>query len=306
MHLVKPELNVVPNKLANFIRDSELTQWFSVPSVLSYLAKFDLVNQGDFSALKRVLWCGETLPTPTLIYWMKKLPHLTFTNLYGPTEATIASSHYTVPECPSDDLAPIPIGRACGGEELLVLDGHLQPVAENELGDLYIRGVGLSPGYWKDEQKTGAAFVSNPADPGDRLYKTGDLARLGSDGLLYFLGRSDTQVKIRGHRVELGEIEAALHSLDLFHDSAIVVIPDDAFGSMKLCCAYIAHHPPRPSATRGKQKLATLLPSYMIPALWHEWKSFPRTSNGKLDREQLKLQFEALATESAAAVRHSV
>ncbi|HEX6804175.1 MAG TPA: amino acid adenylation domain-containing protein [Terriglobales bacterium] len=305
LHLVKPELNVIPNKLAGFIRDSQLTQWFSVPSVLSYVAKFDVLNNDDFPALKRVLWCGETLPTPTLIYWMKKLPHVTFTNLYGPTEATIASSYYTVRECPRDELAPIPIGEPCGGEELLVLDEHLQPARENEPGDLYIRGAGLSPGYWRDEQKTRAAFVPNPADAADRLYKTGDLARRGPDGLFYYLGRADTQVKVRGYRVELGEIEAALHSLHLFHDSAIVAVCDDAFGSVKLCCAYVAHPEAPLAPTAAKQRLATLLPSYMIPALWHEWKAFPRTSNGKLDRKQLKLHFEALAAESAAAARQS-
>ena len=91
------------NRLAAFIRTSELTQWFSVPSVLTYMAKFDAVAQGDFPALERLLWCGETLPTPILAHWMRRLPHVQFTNLYGPTEATIASSYYTVEGCPSDE-----------------------------------------------------------------------------------------------------------------------------------------------------------------------------------------------------------
>ena len=160
LHLVPPELSLLPNKLADFIRDSELTQWFSVPSVLNYMAKFDVVRQNDFPALRRLLWCGEVFPTPALSYWMKRLPRVSFTNLYGPTEATIASSYYKVPNCPADNTQAIPIGTACDGEELLVLDGSLRPVPQGEVGDLYIGGVGLSPGYWRDPAKTAAAFVA--------------------------------------------------------------------------------------------------------------------------------------------------
>src|SRR5438552_15187633 len=108
LHLVPPEINLLPNALAEFIRRAELTQWFSVPSLLSYMAKFDVVQFNDFPALRRLLWCGEVFPTPALRYWMARLPHATFTNLYGPTETTIASSYYTVPTCPEDDGVAIP------------------------------------------------------------------------------------------------------------------------------------------------------------------------------------------------------
>ena len=118
LHLVSPTLNLLPHKMADFIRVSELTQWFSVPSILSYMAKFDVVSFNDFPTLKRVLWCGEVFPTPPLIYWMKRLPKVSFTNLYGPTEATIASSYYTVPKCPEDERAAIPIGAAMRGRRI--------------------------------------------------------------------------------------------------------------------------------------------------------------------------------------------
>ena len=143
LHLVPPDL-VLPNKLAEFIRGSRLTQWFSVPSALGYMAKFDVAGFGDFPSLKRMLWCGEVLPTPVLIHWMERLPHVTFTNLYGPTETTIVSSYYTVPACPEDPQQPIPIGVACDGEELLLLDESRNPLPPGETGDLYIGGVGLA------------------------------------------------------------------------------------------------------------------------------------------------------------------
>ncbi|HVW07407.1 MAG TPA: AMP-binding protein, partial [Bryobacteraceae bacterium] len=132
LHLAPPELNLLPNRLADFIRDSNLTQWFSVPSILTHMAKSDVVRQNDFPSLKRLLWCGEKFPTPGLIYWMKRLPDTGFYNLYGPTEATIASSFYKVPECPWDETAETPIGEPCAGERLLVLNDRMQPVAAEE------------------------------------------------------------------------------------------------------------------------------------------------------------------------------
>ena len=156
---------MLPHRLADFIRDSQLTQWFSVPSILHHMAKFDSVRRNDFPALKRLLWCGEKFPTPALMYWMRRLPHATFVNLYGPTEATIASSYYRVPRCPEDDTTEIPIGDACEGEKLLVLDEQLRQVAPGEIGDLYIGGVGLSPGYWRDPDKTSQAFRPDPYRP---------------------------------------------------------------------------------------------------------------------------------------------
>src|SRR5207245_10772789 len=220
-------------------------QCFSVPSVLTYLAKFDVVRVDDFPSLKRLVWCGEVFSTPALIHWMRRLPHVTFTNLYGPTEATIASSYYPVARCPEDERAPVPIGRACDGEELLVLDEGLRPVRPGEAGELHIAGVGLSPGYWGDPEKTRAAFPRRPgsADPGDRLYKTGDAAKIGADGLVYFLGRADSQIKSRGYRIELGEIETALNAMDFIQECAVVAIPTDGFEGTVICCAYV----PRPA-----------------------------------------------------------
>ena len=111
LHLVRRNKASLPHKLADFIRSSRLTQWFSVPSALTYMAKSDVVRQDDFPHLRRLLWCGEAIPTPTSMYWMKRVPHCEFTNLYGPTEATIASSYYTVRECPATELATYPSER---------------------------------------------------------------------------------------------------------------------------------------------------------------------------------------------------
>jgi amino acid adenylation domain-containing protein len=300
LHLVPPELNLLPHKLAELIRSAELTQWFSVPSVLNYMAKFDVVRDGDFPSLRRVLWCGEVFPTPPLMYWMQRLPHVTFTNLYGPTEATIASSYYTVPSCPVSEDEVIPIGQACGGEELLVLDEALAPVPPGEVGDLYIRGAGLSTGYWRDPVKTRAAFLPYPGstDPEDRIYRTGDLATLGPDGLVRFLGRADSQIKTRGYRVELGEIEAALHALGTLRECAVVGVPSQDFDGVAICCAFAPAVGAAVTPTGLRESLARALPSYMLPSRWLAFAELPKTSNGKIDRRKLK---ELFAPETVAA-----
>ncbi|HVV46436.1 MAG TPA: amino acid adenylation domain-containing protein [Bryobacteraceae bacterium] len=297
LHLVPPELNLLPSRLAGFIRDSNLTQWFSVPSILTHMAKSDAVRQNDFPALKRLLWCGEKFPTPGLIYWMKRLPGVGFFNLYGPTEATIASSFYKVPACPSDETAETPIGEPCAGERLLVLDEKLRPVAPEEPGDLYIGGVGLSPGYWRDPARTAEVFVQDPATPGPegRIYRTGDLARWTKAGELCLLGRSDSQIKSRGYRIELGEIEAALHSLPGIQTAAVVAIDSSAFEGTTICCAWVSAEGRKDNPAELRRSLSKLVPNYMIPSRWMPLERMPLNGNGKTDRRYLKEKFLELA-----------
>lgn len=304
LHLAPASLSLIPQKLAAYIRDSELTQWFAVPSIFTFMAKFDVVAPGDFPSLERVIWCGEVLPTPILIHWMERLPHASFTNLYGPTEATIASSYYTVPRIPRSETAAIPIGAPCDGEELLVLDAELRPAAPGETADLYIAGVGLSPGYWRDEEKTAAAFLPDPRSPdsGSRIYRTGDLATVGEDGLVSFHGRADSQIKHRGYRIELGEIETALNSLDELRESAVVGLETGGFEGTAICCAYapVAGGGIEPPELR--ERLRSLLPTYMLPGRWLLLDGLPKNVNGKIDRRRLGELFEE---EAAAANRPS-
>jgi amino acid adenylation domain-containing protein len=293
LHMVPPEVNLLPQKLAAFIRDSELTQWFSVPSILNHMIKYDVVTPGDFPALKRLLWCGEKFPTPSLMQWMKLLPHVTFTNLYGPTEATIASSYYQVPSCPVSEKEEIPIGVACEGEGLYVLNDELRPLPPGEIGSLYISGAGLSPGYWRDLEKTNKVFLPNPfsANPDDRIYNTGDLARMGEDGLVYLIGRADSQIKSRGYRIELGEIEAALHAMPDLKECAVVAIPTGGIEGNSICCATVprAGHDVSPAVLR--KRLSDVLPSYMVPSRWMAFDRLPLNGSGKIDKKQLREAF---------------
>jgi acyl-coenzyme A synthetase/AMP-(fatty) acid ligase len=241
-----------------------------------------------------------------LIYWMRRLPNVSFVNLYGPTEATIASSCYHVSRCPEDETAEIPIGDPCEGEQLLVLDEQLRPVAPGEIGDLYIAGVGLSPGYWRDPEKTKQVFLPNPSssNPAERMYKTGDLAKIGSDGLLYLVGRKDSQIKSRGYRIELGEIETAVHAVPGIQDAAVVAFEGADFEGATIGCAYVTPAGSALSPLSLKRQLAQVLPHYMLPAHWMVLDRMPSNGNGKTDRSWLREQFrhQALATRLAAGV----
>jgi amino acid adenylation domain-containing protein len=289
LHLAGPKA-LLPAQLANFIREAQLTQWFSVPSTFAYMVKGNAIEQEDFPTLERVIWCGEVLAPAVLKHWMERVPGPSYTNLYGPTEATIASSYHTVEQIPHDTSAPIPIGRPCGGEEILVLDEQLQPVAAGEPGELCIAGAGLSPGYWRDEEKTQAAFVTQPGT-GRRVYRTGDLGRADAEGILHYAGRADSQIKSRGYRIELGEIETAMSAVEGVGECAVVAVPSEGFEGTLICCAWSAKPGAELDAAGLRRTLMSALPSYMLPARWLELEELPRNVAGKIDRRGLKERF---------------
>lgn len=294
LHMVPAEANLLPRRLAEFMRAAELTQWFSVPSTMTYMAKFDALEPEGFPSLKRVIWCGEVLPTAILIEWMKRVPQASFTNLYGPTEATIASSFHTVADPPSDPTVPIPIGKACEGEELLIVENG-RVLAEGETGELCIGGVGLSPGYWRDEERTREVFIEDPrADhSGERIYRTGDLARCDEHGVFHFLGRRDMQIKSRGYRIELGEIESALSAVPEIAECAVVGVESEGFEGTAICCAYSPVEGTEIEPPQLRIRLSEQLPAYMLPSRWEVLDALPKNVNGKIDRKRLGEMFSA-------------
>jgi acyl-coenzyme A synthetase/AMP-(fatty) acid ligase len=176
---------------------------------------------------------------------------------------------------------------------LLVLDDRLRPTAPEQVGDLYIAGTGLSPGYWRDPERTDQVFVANPdsESPWKRLYKTGDLARVGADGLINLLGRSDSQIKARGYRIELGEIETAVHAVPGVQDAAVVAVEASAFEGVVICCAYVPSPGIELSPLALKKDLARVLPHYMLPSRWLVLERMPLNGNGKTARPHLREQF---------------
>jgi amino acid adenylation domain-containing protein len=295
LHLL-PAQTVLPGQLRDFIERARLHQLFCVPSAMAYMQIHGALPPEGFTSLKRVLWCGEVLPTPVLIEWMELHPRAAFTNLYGPTETTIASSYHRVTEVPADPQAPIPIGLACPGEELIVLDEDANPAEEGDVGELCIAGVGLSSGYWRSPELTAAAFIADPRPGrrGQRIYRTGDLARREpGSGLHYFLGRRDSQIKSRGYRIELGEIEVAINALPEVAECAVLSVPTAGFEGVCICCAVALKGPSPASPARLRTLLGEVLPSYMLPARWKVLPELPRNVNGKIDRRALREELSA-------------
>ncbi|MGH8371281.1 MAG: AMP-binding enzyme, partial [Gammaproteobacteria bacterium] len=194
-----------------------------------------------------------------------------------------------VERCPQDTKTSIPIGKACSGEELLVLDQQLKPIKNGYTGDLFIRGAGLSPGYWRNEEETARVFLEFQDDKGgrSRMYMTGDLARVGNDGLVYFVGRKDYQIKSRGYRIELGEIEAALNAVESLRECAVISIPSEEFDGVKICCAYVANDGEAITPVKLRTRLSSELPDYMIPSQWRSLSELPKNQAGKIDRRKL-------------------
>lgn len=294
LYLIPDRMNSLPEKLADFILENDLTQWFSVPSVLRSMARCDVVKKNDFPGLKRLIWNGAEFPVPALRYWMEKLPHVSFTNLYGRTETTVASSYHTVHEMPGPN-AEIPIGTSCNNEKMLILDEKQNQVDEGETGDLYISGSGLSLGYWKDEEATSKAFTWRLNNEGEYEYvhKTGDKASRGDNGLLYYRGRSDNQIISRGYRIELGEVEAALGSINNLREYAVVPVKKDGFEGTAIGCAYVSNEPENGEMPLLlKQNLVKRVPGYMMPHYWASYDKLPRSKNGDIDRGIISKGFE--------------
>ncbi|MFM0736450.1 amino acid adenylation domain-containing protein [Paraburkholderia xenovorans] len=213
-------------------------------------------------------------------------------NLYGPTETTVWSSVARV-----DAGVPITLGAPIGHTALRVLDAHGHPVPRGGAGELYIGGENLARGYLGRADLTAERFVPDPfGAPGARLYRTGDACRVGVDGSLRYLGRLDQQVKLRGHRIEIGEIEAVLRAQPGVRDAAVVLLDEGA--AARLAAALVPAEHAELALAAVQTAVASALPSHMVPTVWRICEALPQTPNGKLDRRALA---QACADDAAPA-----
>jgi amino acid adenylation domain-containing protein len=211
-------------------------------------------------------------------------------NTYGPTEATIASTicELTAKTAVEGKGREVPIGSAIPNTQAYVLDTHLQPVPIGIPGELFVGGAGLARGYLNNPERTSEVFLPNPfsAEPGARMYKTGDRVRFLSDGNIEFIGRVDHQVKIRGFRIELGEIEAMLDQHPGIQAS-VVITREDRPGDKRLAAYFVPGSTDVPHSGELRKYLKAKLPDYMVPSFFVELNEFPLTPNGKIDRKKL-------------------
>jgi amino acid adenylation domain-containing protein len=270
-----------------FIRDQKLTIWFSVPSTVALMKQLGLLKPGRFPSLRLSLFCGEPLPISCAEAWLTAAPNSILENHYGPTELTIACTSYRwhSQRSPGEsEVGIVPIGYPYPGMNLLVVDDRLNEVKPGEEGELLMNGPQMSLGYWRDPERTNSAFVVPPGRE-EIFYRTGDRVRRPvGGGPLTHLGRMDFQVKILGHRVELGEVEAVVRQASGMDGVVAVGWPasTSGYGGIEV---FIEGGLVDVDRLRGV--IAARLPDYMLPRRLHVMKRLPRNVNGKFDRNAM-------------------
>jgi pristinamycin I synthase-3/4 len=236
-------------------------------------------------SLDAVLTCGEPLHDATCNTFHRAVGNARLINQYGPTECTMVSTTFVV-NAQEQGVGVVPIGRPIANAQVYVLDEHLEPVPVGVVGELYIGGAGLSRGYLNRPGLTAQQFIANPFGAGDRLYRSGDLVRYLSNGTLGFVGRRDAQVKVRGHRIEIGEIEAALLRHPEVAQVAVLAF-EHASGDRRLVGYVAGMDTSAPRLNALKDWLKERLPEHMVPSTLVLLDRLPLTPNGKVDRRAL-------------------
>ncbi len=283
--MARPGGHLDPQYLAEVMEREQITMVHFVPSMLQVFLEHGVSER--CKGLRRVLCSGEALPYATQVRFEASLPGVELHNLYGPTEAAVHVSYWQCRQGVHEGI--VPIGRPIANTQIYLLDSYLQPVPQGVSGELYIGGAGVARGYWNRPELTEERFVEDrfSGKRKARMYRTGDLARWLSDGAIEYLGRNDTQVKIRGLRIELGEIEAALLEQEGVEQAA-VIMREDVPGQKRLV-AYLGckNRSMELKSSVLADCLRKRLPEYMVPLSFITIEELPLTSSGKVNRQAL-------------------
>jgi amino acid adenylation domain-containing protein/non-ribosomal peptide synthase protein (TIGR01720 family) len=282
--IIPQQVVLSPHQFAAYLREQGISALFLTTALFNQLAS---VVPHAFTDLRHLLFGGEAVDPQAVAAVLKNGAPQRLLHVYGPTESTTFACWYLVEDLPAGATS-VSIGRPISNTQIYILNSKLQPVPIGTPGELYIGGDGLARGYLNRPELTAASFIPHPLSqaPGARLYKTGDLARYLSDGNIEFLGRIDHQVKLRGFRIELDEIEAHL-SQHSNVKQAVVIVREDSPGDRRLVAYVVPTQPLDALATTLKCFLQEHLPHYMVPDVVAILDSLPLTANGKVDRRNL-------------------
>lgn len=285
MHIIPKKLFMLPKNLMQFLNEKRITRIIWAPSLLCMIANFKAFEKLRPEYLRTVFFVGEQMPTKQMNAWRNCLPDVQYVNLYGSSEVTGSSAYYII-QRPMENTETIPIGIPFRHMDLFLLDQEDSLIEETEtIGEICVRGLSLSQGYFDDEERTQRVFVQNPLSPHfrDTIYRSGDLGRYNAFHELVFVCRKDYQIKRMGQRVELGEIEAAISAID---------------GIQRICCLFnektqdiLAVYEGTASPETMREGLTSVLPAYMLPSKYECVERIPLNMNGKMDRELLKKRY---------------
>lgn len=281
MHIIPHRLFTLPGELMQYMDNCSVNTIFWVPSALTMVSALHALASPHLNTLRNVFFGGEVMPMKQLIRWREEYPDVRYVNFYGPTETTDTCTIYEVNR-EFEKTEILPIGYACNNKDVFLLDDVDQKITDDKIGELCVRGTGIAYGYYGDPEKTAENFVQNSLNTKypEKIYRTGDLAKINEYGEFVYVGRKDNQIKHMGHRIELGEIEAVVEALDEIHS---------------VCCMYDSKRQKIVMFYEGEiesdvliEKLTNKLPAYMLPNKKIKLSNMPKNLNGKIDRQHLK------------------
>jgi non-ribosomal peptide synthetase component F len=286
MYLIPKSAFLFQANLIEFLNNNKIDSILWSAAAIALVANSNTFETNKPKYLSKVMFSGEVMHNKVLNYWRKSLPETLFVNLYGPTEITSVCTYYKI-EKPFADDEVLPIGISFKNTEILLLNSENRAVSGNEIGEICVRGCCLALGYYNNPEKTSEAFCQNPLNPHypEAIYRTGDLARYNENGQIMFLSRKDNQVKHMGQRVELGEIEILINSLEKI---------DASF------CFYDHDKQKIVTIFQGKEadnkyiliEIKDRIPKYMFPNIIIKLDELPYNLNGKIDRTLLKENYK--------------
>lgn len=286
LNIIGKKYFTFPKLIIPFLNERKITAILWATSAIVLIGNSDILSVNLPEHLRLVTFAGEAMPAKQLKVWMNKLPDVKFVNLYGPTEITVDCTYYEVNREFGDDEF-IPIGNACQNKGILVFNEENQLVKVGETGELCVRGTGVALGYYNNKAKTQEVFVQNPLHDlyEDKIYRTGDIVKYNERGEIEFVSRKDFQIKHKGNRIEMGEIEVAINSIPNITNAACIFDqPND-----KIVLYY---------TTADGQEVDVInwvkdkIPVYMFPEVINHLKVMPYNMNGKIDRIELKKMYE--------------
>ena len=276
--IVSEATSMFPTALAELIENEQVTFWYSVPLALTQMLLRGGLSERNIGSLRWVLYGGEPFPIKHLRRLMTLCPNARFSNVYGPAEVNQCTYfHFDHP--PKKDDQPIPIGQTWAETEHRIMDEREQPVTK---GELWIHSSTMMQGYWNQPDLTAEKFRNLD---GKCFYRTGDLIE-EKDDLLWFMGRMDRQIKTRGYRVELDEVESAVLAHDAVDETAVISCPHPEDDTLKIIAFVVLNRKDVDNAEL-KRAASERLPAYAVPEAWHVIAQFPKTGSGKVDRNAL-------------------